>query len=166
MWCDRFQCTPDVGGSGGGSGGGLTEDGRKQLIRAVSAARNAWAHNQRTEFTDSDTISHLSLFVCALLQQEPNLTLLPVAQEELRRVIEIRDRDFSVVQVQHDELVHVQMLQALEKRREQEHKEHKEQLQQMREQMQKRVAVEKARRLKEKAGKKGEREKRKQGVAG
>ena len=71
------------------------------------------------EFGDTDTSSHLSS-VCALLQQEPNLTSLPAAQETLQRVIEIRDRDFSVVQVQHDELVHVQTLQALEKRREQE----------------------------------------------
>jgi hypothetical protein len=43
------------------------------MIRAVTAARNAWAHNQRTEFGDTDTSSHLSS-VCALLQQEPNLT--------------------------------------------------------------------------------------------
>jgi hypothetical protein len=34
--------------------------------------------------------------------------------------MQIRDRDFSVMQVQHDELVHVQTLQALERRWEQE----------------------------------------------
>jgi ankyrin repeat protein/serine/threonine protein kinase len=139
MWCDRFECRSDS----------PSECKRKQLIRAVSLVRNAWAHNQRTEFSNTDTDKHLCS-LCTLLQQETNLVSLPTVQETLQRLVEIRDRNFSVMQVQHDELVHVRMLQALERRLEQEQEQH---------------TQEKTKRVKAEAGKQEEREKRKQTVA-
>jgi hypothetical protein len=128
MLCGQFKCKPAAATAAVTAAGAksLTEVGRNQLIRAATLVRNAWAHNASTQFSDTDTQKHLSS-LCALLEQEPNLASLPEAKDTLLRITEIRERDFSVMQVQSDELVHVQQLQALEQQLEEEQEEHQRQ---------------------------------------
>jgi hypothetical protein len=79
------------------------EKRRKGLIRAAAGARNPWAHNQRLEFTKEQSEQHLQAF-CALLEQEPTLAKLPAAQEALKNIHHIRDRELTIAQVEDSEL--------------------------------------------------------------